>query len=169
MRGSILVAGIGNIFLGDDAFGVEVVRRLQSRTISENICVKDFGIRAFDLACALTEPWDLVIMVDAASRGGRPGQIYLLDLEDECKQTTPAVLNAHGLNPVHAIELAHALGDVTARLVLVACEPGELGGEDGKMELSPAVQAALDPAIDSIERIAREFAASEPMKQGAQV
>ena len=77
----ILVGGIGNIFFGDDAFGVEVVRRLTAGTVRDGVRVKDFGVRGFDLASALCEEWDLVILVDAISRGGDPGTVYVIEAD----------------------------------------------------------------------------------------
>ena len=73
MRPSILIAGVGNIFLGDDAFGVEVVRALAKRPLPAGVSVVDYGIRGFDLAYALLDPWDVVVIVDALPRGGAPG------------------------------------------------------------------------------------------------
>ena len=75
----ILVAGVGNIFLGDDAFGVEVARALSGRPLPEGVTVKDFGIRGFDLAYTMLDAWDTVILVDALSRGEAPGTLYLLE------------------------------------------------------------------------------------------
>src|ERR1051325_2516245 len=132
MSGSILIAGIGNIFLGDDGFGVEVARRLSQRNLTADAMVRDFGIRGFDLAGTLIEPWELVIMVDAMSRGASPGNIYVMDLADVCS-ATPEAVNAHGLHPARALELARSMGKVHARLILVGVEPAELGGEDGQM------------------------------------
>ena len=71
----------GNIFLGDDGFGVEVARSLSKRQLPEGVSVKDFGIRGFDLAYALLDPWDLVIIVDALSRGEAPGTLYVIEPE----------------------------------------------------------------------------------------
>ena len=77
MNGKVLVAGIGNIFLGDDAFGVEVTKRLVERVLPYGVSVVDFGIRSYDLAYALMEKWDLIILVDALPRGGEPGHCTL--------------------------------------------------------------------------------------------
>src|ERR1700723_2432639 len=79
MSASVLVAGIGNIFLGDDGFGVEVVRGLTTRSMPEGVTVKDFGIRGFDLAYALLDPWDTVILVDALPRGEAAGTLFVLE------------------------------------------------------------------------------------------
>src|SRR6202030_732892 len=79
MKERILIAGIGNIFLGDDAFGVEVVRRLAARKLPDAIRVVDFGIRGFDLAYALMEGYEITILVDATPRGGQPGTLYTIE------------------------------------------------------------------------------------------
>ena len=76
-----LIAGIGNIFLGDDAFGVEVVNRLRARSLPDHVSLVDFGIRSYDLAYALMDDWDLVILIDALARGAVPGTLYVMDPE----------------------------------------------------------------------------------------
>ena len=75
----ILVAGIGNIFLGDDAFGVEVVRRLSAREWPANVRVTDFGIRGYDLAYALLDGYDTTILIDACPRGELAGTLYVIE------------------------------------------------------------------------------------------
>ena len=79
MSAKILIACVGNIFLGDDGFGVEVALSLSKRQLPESVSVKDFGIRGFDLAYALLDPWDLVILVDALSRGEAAGTLYVME------------------------------------------------------------------------------------------
>ncbi len=81
MKERILIAGIGNIFLGDDAFGVEVVRRLSrsARKLPDEVRIVDFGIRGFDLAYALMEGYEVAILVDATPRGGVPGTLYTIE------------------------------------------------------------------------------------------
>jgi hydrogenase maturation protease len=168
MTGKVLIACIGNIFLGDDGFGVEVASRLSQRKLPAGAIVKDFGIRGFDLACALIEPWDLVIMVDAMPRGGEPGSIYVMELDDDCG--APAeLMNAHGLHPACALELARTMGEVSARLLLVGTEPAEFGGEDGRMGLSPAVAKVIESTCDTVEEIAGEFLSTGKIKQGVAV
>lgn len=168
MTGKVLIACIGNIFLGDDGFGVEVARRLSQRRLHSDVVVKDFGIRGFDLACALTEPWDLVIMVDAMSRGSEPGSIYVMELDDDCS-ASDEIMNAHGLHPARAVELARTMGEVSAHLLLVGTEPAELGGEDGQMELSPVVASVVESACNIVEEIAGEFLTTGKIKQGVAV
>ena len=112
----ILVAGIGNIFLGDDGFGVEVIRRLPS--FSENVTVKDFGIRGYDLAYALLDDYDVTILVDAAPRGDVPGTLYVIEPEianEELEPPQPA-LDAHAMNPVSVLRMARSMGRVSGRI-----------------------------------------------------
>lgn len=144
----VLVAGIGNIFLGDDGFGVEVVRRLAGRLSGARVA--DFGIRGFDLAMALLEPQDLVVLVDAVRRGGEPGTLYVLEVDDA---PGPADFAAHGMDPAQVLRNVRAMGGSSGRVLLVGCEPGDLG-EMGR--LSPAVEAAVDGAIEIVESLVRK-------------
>src|SRR5215831_12921247 len=109
MSGDVLVAGIGNIFLGDDAFGVEVVNRLMQRPLPGNVCAVDYGIRSFDLAYALMEDWELVVLVDALPQGGEPGTLYVFEPEMPNGDFAPN-LDAHTMNPVAVLQLVKALG-----------------------------------------------------------
>lgn len=155
----VLVAGIGNVFLGDDGFGVEVVRRLAGRRLPEGVEVRDFGIRGMDLAYALGEGFDLVVMLDATPRGGEPGTVYLIepDVEDDAEGVS---LDTHGMDPVKVIKLSRALGSVPGRTLVVGCEPGSVpGGEDYDemlMELSAPVRAAVDGAVGLVESLVGE-------------
>jgi hydrogenase maturation protease len=148
----VLVAGIGNIFLGDDAFGVEVAQRLLRRGLPEHVRVVDFGIRGFDLAMAILDDYDTVILVDAAARGGEPGTLYLL--EPQAGDAQPVEMEAHGMNPMRVLEMVRALGGRPKRAYVVGCEPATLGDElEGAMGLSAPVEAAVDGAIGMIERL----------------
>src|SRR3954463_6542307 len=128
----ILVAGIGNIFLGDDAFGVEVAQTLAHRPQPTGVRVVDFGIRSYDLAYALTEDYEAVILVDAVPRGNSPGTVYLLELDCvEIGRLGNEVADAHSLNPLRVLRMAESLGGSPRRLYLVGCEPEILGSDDG--------------------------------------
>jgi hydrogenase maturation protease len=153
----ILVACIGNIFLGDDGFGVEVARRLAGRSLPEGVQVIDFGIRGVDLAYALLDHPGLTILVDACPRGGAAGSIYVvepdLDAAEEA-QASPGPLEMHGLNPARVLRMVKSMGGVAGRVLIVGCEPADLGGEAGKMGLSEPVEAAVEPAAGLIEALA---------------
>jgi len=154
----ILIAGIGNIFLGDDAFGVEVVRELQRRPLPPEVRVRDFGIRGYDLACALADGCDTAILVDATPRGDAPGTVYLIEPDlAHLLETDGDTLDSHGMDPVRTLQLARAFGGCPQHLYLVGCEPGELGAPDGRMGLSGTVQSAVPRAADLIESLVNDL------------
>jgi hydrogenase maturation protease len=153
MSGSILVACIGNIFLGDDAFGMEVARRLVQRNLPPQVSVIDFGIRSYDLAYALMQEWDLVILVDALAAGGKPGTLYVLEPELSSDADTAPSLDAHTMNPVSVLQLVQALGGRVGHLLVVGCEPESVEPHaDGRIGLSEVVANALDGAVQMIEQ-----------------
>jgi hydrogenase maturation protease len=157
---TILVAGIGNIFLGDDGFGVEVVRRLANLKLPESVRVNDFGIRGFDLAYALQDGYETTILVDACPRGEAPGTLYIVEpdlkaLDDP--ETPQGVVEAHAMNPVSVLRMARAMNIEVKNVLLVGCEPETLGGEEGQMELSMAVEAAVDGAVKLVLRLVNEI------------
>ncbi|CAN5779818.1 hypothetical protein BH23ACT11_BH23ACT11_07960 [soil metagenome] len=162
MSRRILIAGIGNIFLGDDGFGVEVVKRLAGRELPEGVEVVDFGIRGLDLAYALQDDYEAVIFVDALPRGEEPGTVYLI--EPEIEEDGIVSLDTHGMDPVKVIKLSRVLGAPPTRTLVVGCEPKViLSGEDYDdmlMELSEPVEVAVDEAAKMVEslvnRICRE-------------
>jgi hydrogenase maturation protease len=151
----ILAAGVGNVFLGDDGFGVEVVRRLAGRELPEDVEVADFGIRGMDLIYALQEDYEVVIFVDAAPRGEEPGTVYLL--EPEIEEDGEVVLDTHGMDPVKVINFARTLGARPGRTLVVGCEPKVVisreNYEEMLMELSEPVQAAVEEAVKLVESL----------------
>ncbi|HZW29603.1 MAG TPA: hydrogenase maturation protease [Isosphaeraceae bacterium] len=154
IRPRILIAGVGNIFLGDDGFGVEVANRLARAGLPEEVRVVDFGIRGLDLTYALLEGYESVILVDAAPRGGPPGTLYLLEVGEDGSPTTDGadpLLATHGMDPVKVLRLAAAMGGTVGRLLLVGCEPTPPGQADDLLAgLSEPVQAAVDEAVSLI-------------------
>ena len=157
MNPRILIAGIGNVFLGDDAFGVEVVRRLADRRLPEGVRVLDFGIRSFDLASALLDGYDAAILVDALSRGKEPGTLYVLEPDLNSADDTP-VIPAHDLDPAKVFRLVQALGGRLPWLRVLGCEPASL--EPGLMELSEPVQLAVAQALGILETLVQDYLAS---------
>jgi hydrogenase maturation protease len=147
----VLVAGIGNVFFGDDGFGVAVAGRLAAATLPPGVDVVDFGIRGMDLAYALRD-YDVAILVDAVPRGGAPGTLYVIEPDLEGAQAGP---DAHAMDPVKVLALARGLGDPLPRVLVVGCEPATVPGEDENLsaELSEAVRAALDGAVRMVESL----------------
>jgi hydrogenase maturation protease len=149
----ILIACIGNIFLGDDGFGSEVARRLAGRPLPPGVVLKDFGIRGLDLTYALLDPYDLVILVDACPRGGEPGTVYLVE-PDPVEPGADTRLETHAMNPMNVLRMVKSMGGAPGRILIVGCEPAEIGSdEEGKLGLSEAVAGAVDEAVRTIETL----------------
>ena len=145
MTGRVLVAGVGNIFLGDDGFGPEVVRRLADRPLPPGVRVVDYGIRGMHLAYDLLDDVDLLVLVDAAPRGGRPGDVVVLEVGEE--HLGREDFDAHGMEPTAMLASLGALGGRLPRTYVVGCEPADTGEGIG---LSPAVGAAVDGAAETV-------------------
>ncbi|HVW08473.1 MAG TPA: hydrogenase maturation protease [Bryobacteraceae bacterium] len=149
---NILVACIGNIFEGDDGFGCEVACEL-SRRRTAGAQVVDYGIRGIDLAYALMDGHDLTIFVDTISRGGSPGALYTIEPDLTGLDAGSCGFDAHRMNPLEVLRSVMAMGGRPGRLVLVGCEPGEVGGDEGRMGLTDAVAAAVPLAADIVESL----------------
>ncbi|MGW1894537.1 hydrogenase maturation protease [Streptomyces sp. NPDC002004] len=154
-----LVAGIGNIFLGDDGFGVETVQRLPAESLPPHVEVADIGIRGVHLAYQLLDGYDTLVLVDATARGGDPGTVYLIEdpapgaVRPECLP-----VDGHGMSPDTVLALMDGLctgtgGTPPRRIVVVGCEPGSV--EEG-IGLSPPVEAAVTEAVKIILGLVRE-------------
>jgi hydrogenase maturation protease len=157
----ILIAGIGNIFHGDDAFGCEVLRHLQGGALPEGVTAIDFGIRSYDLAFALNDGYEAIILVDAAARGQPPGTLYLIEPEvDGLREIEQSAVDAHAMNPVSVIQMAQSFGGVNGKLYLVGCEPAVLESE-GELGLSWKVQEAIPGAIHMIETLVKDILGSK--------
>jgi hydrogenase maturation protease len=140
--GRVLVAGIGNIFCGDDGFGVEVARRLAAERLGDGVEVRDFGIRGVHLAYEMASgSYDEVILVDAAPRGGSPGTVYAIEPEVSAAQETP---DAHGLTPAAVLAWVQRVGGTCGHVMVIGCEPASLGPSVG---LSPSVAGAVEQAM----------------------
>jgi hydrogenase maturation protease len=163
--GGILVAGIGNIFLGDDAFGVEVVRRLRDAVLPTRVDVSDYGIRGMHLAYDLLDGrHDVLVIVDALPLDEPPGTLAVLqvDLDDPGWTLRPAdvleapAADAHGMDPESVLRLLHGLGGRVDRVLVVGCRPAVL---EECMGLSAPVAAGVDEAVRTVVGIVREEAA----------
>ncbi len=168
----VLIACIGNIFLGDDAFGVEVAQRLQSRKTKlypPGVEVVDFGIRGMDLAYTLLDDYDMLILVDAVPRGGSPGTLYLIEPKlpgsgsEQGATVGKATPDAHSMDPVKVLAFARTLGARPIHTLLVGCEPTPLDDEYTEMHmgLSTPVQAAVDEAVKMIDSLIEKLIPTE--------
>ena len=163
----ILIACIGNIFLGDDGFGVEVARRLMNRQYPEGVQVADFGIRGMDLAYTLLEDYDSLVLVDAVPRGSPPGTLFLIEPDltgmspEKGVEAGIMALDAHSMDPVKVLAYARTLGARPIHTLLVGCEPTPRGGSEDdpemQMGLSEPVQAAVDEAVKMIDSLVEQL------------
>ena len=157
MTGRTMVAGVGNVFLRDDAFGVEVVRLLAEQPQPEGVEIRDFGIRGIHLVYELLNGCDLFILVDAAARGEAPGTVTVLEVElPTVDKMDRPVMDAHSMNPDAIFALLASLGGRPGRSLVVACEPAEI---DAGMGLSDPVLQALPHAVRAVQEILAEAAA----------
>jgi len=152
----VLVAGVGNVFLGDDGFGVEVARRLAAMSWPAEVRVADFGIRAVHLAYELLDRGadDVLVLVDAVARGAAPGTVFVIEPDLgalDAQPAAPEALDPHTMHPELVLRMAKSLGATLGPVMIVGCEPATL--EEG-MGLSGPVAGAVDEAV----QLARELA-----------
>ncbi|HEV7898431.1 MAG TPA: hydrogenase maturation protease [Planosporangium sp.] len=157
---TVLVAGIGNVFQGDDGFGVEVARRLlaEPESLPAGVRAADYGIRGVHLAYELLNGYDALVLIDALPQGGVPGTVYVFkpDPVGPPSDGPGPVMDAHDMNPQAVLGHVRALGGVVDRVVVVGCEPADV---TDRMGLSPAVEAAVGPAVDTVREVAAELVA----------
>ncbi len=170
MTGPVLVAGIGNVFLSDDAFGVEVARRLWSRAVPEGVRVEDYGIRGIHLAYDLLEGYDALVLIDAVPIGEPPGTLALIEPEPAVGPTMCSshsggggvlAVDAHTMSPDIVLATLSRLGGSVERIVIVGCQPGDL--HEG-MGLSSAVREAVPAAVDLCLEVVADIA--QPAERG---
>jgi hydrogenase maturation protease len=160
----VLVAGIGNVFLGDDGFGVALAGRLARCELPAGVDVVDFGIRGMDLAYAMAD-YDAVVLLDATSRGGAPGTLYVIEAEVDDEDVA---VEAHGMDPVKVLALARALGATVPRTLVVGCEPQtRMTGDEHEVvaDISEPVRAALDEGVRVVESLLPELTAQPKGRQ----
>jgi hydrogenase maturation protease len=148
----VLVAGVGNVFLGDDGFGVEVVRRLAGEPMPEGVRVADFGIRGVHLAYELLDDYQWAILVDAVPRGGEPGTVYVVepDMAPAGGDSDHTLMDAHGMEPEAVLSMLRTLGGGDVKVLIVGCEPAEV---EERIGLSELVAGSVDQAV----RVVREL------------
>lgn len=149
--GRTLIAGVGNIFFGDDGFGVEVAKRLAECDLPGEVTVADYGISGMHLAYDLSNGYDRAILIDATPRGGTPGTVYVLEpdqpAEGDSALRDSALFDAHGMQPDVVLGMLAMLGGKTGRMLIVGCEPASAAPGIG---LSAPVAAAVDEAVRTV-------------------
>ena len=143
-----LIAGFGNVLRGDDGFGVEVIRRLEAAALPPGVTLMEVGTAGLRLAQELLSPYDHLIVVDAMTRGGAPGSLYTLRVDDVAAATA---VDMHAAIPSQALAIAKALGGLPLDVHLVGCEPE--GVDELGAALSAPVCAAIEPALTSIRAL----------------
>jgi hydrogenase maturation protease len=172
----ILVAGIGNIFLGDDAFGSEVARRLMDEKLPPEVRVIDFGIRTYDMAYAIMDGYDVTILIDITAQGQAPGTVYLIepDLNEAGSPDSggaspyPADANladAHSMDTARVLQMLHRFGSSPGKLYLIGCEPAILEGEDDQIGMSEPVEKSVPHAIEWIKTLVNDLLQEDPKKK----
>ena len=163
----VLIAGIGNIFLGDDGFGVEVASRLAGQAFPAGVRVADFGIRGFDLAYALMEGYATTILIDAFPGDGPSGTLFVVEPDLQDLRSAPSrFVEPHAMNPLNVMRMAASMGAELKRVLLLGCVPETLGSEEGQMGLSAPVAAAVGEAVKLVDSlVARILAGDWPAKK----
>jgi hydrogenase maturation protease len=163
MASRILIAGIGNIFLGDDGFGPEVMRHVFHRVDgSDGVRATDYGIATMHLAYDLLEGWDALVLVDAIPNRGSPGTVHVFEPDHE-SSNAPAGLDAHGMDPSTVFASLRALGGTAPRTIVVGCEVADVN--DG-MGLSEPVATAVPEAVRAVESAVTMLRAEDEARVG---
>lgn len=161
----VLVAGIGNIWMKDDGFGSEVAKRLNDRDLPKGLTVTDFGIGGLDLAYELHKGFAALVLVDISRQGGDPGTLYVMEVDEshvEGEIQDGMMMDPHGMDPETVLRFIKSTGAWPGKVVIIACEPTAV--EDFGLGLTPAVESAVDDAVDlvlgTVRELQAEFASS---------
>jgi hydrogenase maturation protease len=147
----ILVAAVGNLWLGDDGFGTEVAKRLRERDLGEHVAIADFGSGGLDLAYEVMRGYDALVLVDVSRQGGEPGTLYVIEVRPETIDDgieDGALIDPHGMDPATVLRFVKSVGGWPGRVVIVACEPERV--DEVAIGLSPRVAGAVDAAVDLV-------------------
>jgi hydrogenase maturation protease len=154
----ILVAGVGNAWLQDDAFGGECARRLEARGVPSGVTVMDFGTGGLDLAYEIMRGYDALVLLDASRQGGEPGTLYVLEpsMEELAGPIEDGdVINPHGMDPQTVLRFVAAIGGFSGRVVVIGCEPGEV--DDVGVGLTPTIEGAVERALEVVSETLEEL------------
>jgi len=156
----ILVAGIGNAWLGDDGFGGEVVKRLEARELPSGVTVADFGIGGLDLAYEVMRGYDGLVLIDVSRQGGAPGTLYVMEPDEQdiaAGIEDGELLDPHGMDPQTVLRFVRAVGGWPGKVVVIACEPAVV--EEMGIGLSAGVSAAVEHAAELVATTIEELRA----------
>ena len=154
----ILVAAVGNLWLGDDGFAGEVAKRLRERGAADDVAVADFGTSGLDLAYEVMRGYEALVLVDVSRQGGEPGTLYVMevdpaevdgDIDDRTR------IDPHGMDPGTVLRFVKATNGWPGRVVVIACEPEQV--EEVSIGLSPHVARAVDGAVELVLETVEEL------------
>lgn len=153
-----MIAGVGNMFMQDDGFGSAVIKKMLHKNFPEGVEIKDFGTGGLKLAYDLMRGYDGLILLDASTRGEKPGTLYVIepnqdDINPDLQQGGP--IDPHGADPATVLRFVKSIGSWPAKVVIVACEPESVG--DFEIGLSAPVMAAIDKAIEMVDEIVKDI------------
>jgi hydrogenase maturation protease len=154
----ILVAGVGNAWLQDDAFGGECARRLEARGVPSGVTVMDFGTGGLDLAYEVMRGYDALVLLDASRQGGEPGTLYVIEpqLSDYAGPIEDGdSINPHGMDPATMLRFVNAIGGFSGKVIVIGCEPGEV--DEVGLGLTPPVEAACERALTLVSETIDEL------------
>lgn len=154
----ILVAAVGNLWLGDDGFAGEVAKGLRERELPDDIAVADFGTGGLDLAYEVMRGYEALVLVDVSRQGGRPGTLYLMEVNEDSIEGAiedGTQIDPHGMDPETVLRFVRATGGWPGKVVVIACEPAQV--EEVAIGLSPAVAAAVPGAVDLVVETVEEL------------
>jgi hydrogenase maturation protease len=147
----ILVACVGNLWLGDDGFAGEVAKRLRERDLPDDLAVADFGTGGLDLAYEVMRGYEALILVDISRQGGEPGTLYVMDVDPDSVGgpiEDGENIDPHGMDPQTVLRFVKAVGGWPGKVIVIACEPKQI--EDVAIGLSEPVAASLDGAVELV-------------------
>jgi hydrogenase maturation protease len=158
MKKRVMVAGVGNMFLKDDGFGAEVIKRMRRRDQPEGVEICDFGTGGLKLAYDLMKGYDALILVDSTPRNEEPGTLYVIEPEPEefnADLENGGPIDPHGADPVTVLRFVKAIGAWPGKISIIGCEPEEV--EEFDVGLSEPVLEAVDGAVDLVEEAIEEI------------
>lgn len=154
----VMVAGVGNMFMSDDGFGGEVVKKMRQKNQPEGVEIRDFGTGGLKLAYDLMRGYDALILIDSSSRDEEPGTLYVIEPKEEDFNTDleeSGPINPHDMDPVTVLRFVKSVGAWPARIVIIGCEPENV--EDFEVGLSDPVLAAVDKAAELVQETIQEI------------
>ncbi|MGI8952072.1 MAG: hydrogenase maturation protease [Chitinophagaceae bacterium] len=162
IRKRVIIAGVGNMFMKDDGFGGAVIKKMMGKEFPEGVEVKDFGTGGLKLAYDLMRGYDGLILLDASSRGEKPGTLYIIepnenDIDADLEQGGP--IDPHGADPVTVLRFVKSIGSWPAKVLIVACEPETV--DEFEIGLSDSVNASVDKAIEMVDEIIKNIYAEK--------